>query len=394
MPTQICVIVHSYFPEDVRVRKEVEALVEAGHEVDVVALRLPGQRPRENVRGAEVWRLPVRRERTRGLVAYLGEYAGGFTGAAAFVASRFLWRRYDIVHVHNPPDFLVLAALPEKLLGAKLFFDIHDMVPDFFASRFGIRQQWILRWLERIERMATRLADAVITVHEDYRSILMQKGVPGGKIVVVMNAADARVFAKERIGRVERPRDGTFRLIYNGLLTDRYGVDLIVDAAARLRGKIPGLRVDLFGEGPLWNDLERRIENEDLGDVVGLHRKVPIERIPKLLMQADVCVAPNRSDAFMQYALNTKLMEAAALGRALIVARTHTVARYFDESMVEFVEPGSADSLADAVWKLYRNPKRREAIASAIARFDREHNWARQKQELLALVERRTGSRR
>ena len=58
-------------------------------------------------------------------------------------------RRYAIVQVHNPPDFLLLAALGPRLLGARMILDVHDLAPDMFNMRFGGRRgaataEWIL----------------------------------------------------------------------------------------------------------------------------------------------------------------------------------------------------------------------------------------------------------
>ena len=44
--------------------------------------------------------------------------------------------RYDVIHIHNMPDFLVFAAWYPKLTGAKLILDIHDVVPELFANKF------------------------------------------------------------------------------------------------------------------------------------------------------------------------------------------------------------------------------------------------------------------
>ena len=58
-------------------------------------------------------------------------------------------RRFDVVHLHNPPDFLIVAALVPKLLGARVIFDVHDLSPEMFAMRFG-------------DRAGARLADRVL----------------------------------------------------------------------------------------------------------------------------------------------------------------------------------------------------------------------------------------
>ena len=64
----------------------------------------------------------------------------GFTFLASFRAALLaVDRRYDVVHVNNPPDFLIVSAFVPKLLGARVIFDVHDLAPDMFAMRFGRR---------------------------------------------------------------------------------------------------------------------------------------------------------------------------------------------------------------------------------------------------------------
>ena len=58
------------------------------------------------------------------------------TAQASLLAVR---RRYRVVHIHNPPDFLIMAAAVPRLLGAKVIFDVHDLSDDMFAMRFGSR---------------------------------------------------------------------------------------------------------------------------------------------------------------------------------------------------------------------------------------------------------------
>ena len=103
-------ILHGFFPTEVRVAAEVRAAVAAGFEVDVIALRDEGQEPTGTAEGARYFRLPVDHVHGSGLGAMLKEYLG-FTALSTVKAARLaLRRRYDVVQVHNPPDFLVVAA--------------------------------------------------------------------------------------------------------------------------------------------------------------------------------------------------------------------------------------------------------------------------------------------
>ena len=72
---RICVIRQGFFPLDTRVRREVHALVSAGHEVDVICVRRPGQPRWERTGGVTVYRLPLPLRRSDGRGRYLVQYA-------------------------------------------------------------------------------------------------------------------------------------------------------------------------------------------------------------------------------------------------------------------------------------------------------------------------------
>ena len=118
--------------------------------------------------GVRVFRLPFSHRRGAGVPLVVWEYFGFTAMATLKVAARMMHRRYDVVQVHNPPDFLILASVLPRLLGAKVVLDIHDLSPDMFAMRFKGRKGAVLadQVLRLIERLATRFANVIITVHE------------------------------------------------------------------------------------------------------------------------------------------------------------------------------------------------------------------------------------
>ena len=50
---------------------------------------------------------------------------------------RHVKARYQLIHVHSVPDFLVFAAWFPKLTGAKIILDIHDLLPELYAGKYG-----------------------------------------------------------------------------------------------------------------------------------------------------------------------------------------------------------------------------------------------------------------
>src|SRR5439155_23006862 len=119
-----------------RVAREAAVALAEGYEVDVVAMRRGGERTCELVDGVRVIRLPLSHRRGRGLAVLALEYAAFSIAASIRVALLHARRRYDVVHVHNPPDFLVAAALVPKVFGARVVFDVHDLSTHMFGARF------------------------------------------------------------------------------------------------------------------------------------------------------------------------------------------------------------------------------------------------------------------
>ena len=110
-------VVHAYYEEDPRVRREAEAVVASGRDVDVFALRREGFDREGMLDGVRVHRLDVQRHQGAGIGTYLLEYAE-FAARALWALTRAHRRRhYALAQVASIPDALVFAALPLRLIG-------------------------------------------------------------------------------------------------------------------------------------------------------------------------------------------------------------------------------------------------------------------------------------
>ena len=88
-------------------------------------------------------RLQKRAAREKSKFTYLCEAAIVFRPVPDCFDQRADREPYDLIHVHSVPDFEVFAALWPKLRGSKIILDIHDIIPEFYASKFGIGPQTI-----------------------------------------------------------------------------------------------------------------------------------------------------------------------------------------------------------------------------------------------------------
>ena len=388
-----CMVVHNHYPfGETRVQREAEALVRHGYHVDVLCLRGKTETTTELCSGVRVIRLPVRYKNHDWVGGKFLEYLRFFLLAMVKLTHLHVQRPYDTVQLHNLPDFLVFAAWVPKLLGACIILDLHDLMPEFYQARFEEDDNRLpVRLLCLQEKLSCGYADHVITVSELWRQTLISRGVPAEKCSVVMNVADPSVFHQsEELEGEQRGGDG-LRLIYHGILTYRYGMDLALRAVAKVRHEIPNVHLTIHGHpaGELYPTLVALAEELDLlGKNVHFSTELlPLDQLPDLIRSADVGLVPYRRDVFTDGIVPTKLMEYAALGMPAIAARTTAIETYFEDTMVEFFAPGDIDDLARCILGLYSDPERLAELARGADRFNQRYNWAELADEYVTLVD-------
>lgn len=382
---RLLMIVHDYVPEETRVIAEARAAVVAGFAVDVLALRGKDEAAQETIDGVNVLRLPVAHKHGGGKRALISEFLN-FTARSAFKAASLSRAHvYDVVEVHNPPDFLVLSAVIPMLRGAKSIFDVHDLTPDMYMMRFENQAGGLLdRALRLVELVAARASDAVLTVHEPYRQELAAHGVPLEKISIVMNSLDEGLLP-EQLESVSSP--DVFRVVYHGTVTPHYGVDLLVEAVALARAEIPNLRLEIYGGGDALTDVQARVKRLGLEDVVQIvPRFIPQEEVLRHVIGASVGVVPNRPTRLNRFALSTKLLEYAALGIPIVSADLPTIREHFSAEEVWFFEPGSAESAARALVAVAADPAAASQRAEAARDRYEAYRWQRSAQVFTELL--------
>jgi glycosyltransferase involved in cell wall biosynthesis len=391
-PRRIAIVVHAVVPGDPRVRRQSDALIEAGYEVDVICLRGRDEAAVERDGALRTIRLPV--DRTfGGLGGHLAEYLAFAALAAWRLAREHRSRRYDLVQVATVPDFLIFAALPEKLAGVPLLLDLHEDMPAFFRDRFpGRGWQLLLPAVIATTKASAAFADALITVHEPLRQLSIGRGVPPEKIGVVMNSADGRLFDPMRHERRPFMADGRLRLIHHSNLQRIYGLDSAIDALAWLDPAIDW-QLDVYGDGPWRARVEAAIARTGRPERVHLHGRVPLEELPARLSASDIALVPSVREPYLDYSLSTKLMECAAMGVPTVATRLPTFRHHFSDDAVRYVA-GGPDALARAIESLVAHPEEATAMGLEMQRQAAAYDWEVQRARYLGIVQGLLKSRR
>ena len=378
-------VVHAYYPlGEPRVQREAAAARDLGFEVTVLCLRADREPARERLEGVHVRRVRLRHRRGAGLAVMLFEYLAFCSLASMWLGTQSVRRPFDVVHFHNPPDFLAVAGLLPRARGSKLILDVHDLSSHMFAVRVaGALGSLVSKTLIWMERLAGRSVDKVITVHEPYRQELIRHGVPQNQVRVVMNSVDEAILRKAAGMRPLIERKAKFRAAYHGTLTSWYGTDLMVAAVAQLRAE--GLDIDgvILGDGDQLPSLKEQLIRTGLNDRLHLSsRYVPIESALATVATADCGVIPNRPSQINRFALSSKLFEYVALGIPVVVSRLETLATHFGPDEVTFFDPGNVASLAAGLRWVYHHPDAARAKAARARERARQYGWSQGRAEL------------
>ncbi len=160
-------------------------------------------------------------------------------------------RKFDIVHIHNMPDILVVAGLISKWLGAALVLDVHDPMVELFQVNYNVKEAgFMIRILKIQERISYKFANCLITVsHQMSENIAQKIGCNKDDITVVQNLPDLDIFPiKNNVTRWPRNKN-QFVVLYSGTVTEHYCLDIAVKAIAIVSKKIPNILLRILGEG-------------------------------------------------------------------------------------------------------------------------------------------------
>jgi glycosyltransferase involved in cell wall biosynthesis len=381
---RIGMVAYTFYEEDNRVRRYAETLAQRGDRVDVIALRRQGRLQRDVMNGVNVYRLQRRTVNEKGKFTYLVKLFLFFVRSMFFLTREHLRNRYDVIHVHSVPDFEVFAALIPKLLGAKIILDIHDIVPEFYVSKFNSSQDSItFRLLVHIERLSIAFSDHVIAANDIWKDRLVQRSVKAGKCTTMLNFPDTSLFHRQGRHR----SDDKFIILYPGTLNYHQGIDIAVRAFSRIRQKAPQAEFHIFGEGDQQVILKSLIAELGLQDKVFLKGSIPIEDIGSVIENADLGVVPKRKNNFGDEAFSTKIFEFMVLGVPIIVPNTTIDRFYFNDSVVKFFSANDEENLADAILLLINDSDLRQTLVNNANEFVKKYTWNENKQGYLDLVD-------
>jgi glycosyltransferase involved in cell wall biosynthesis len=266
----------------------------------------------------------------------------------------------DVVVAETPPLFLAGAAIPyARGKRAGLVLHVADLWPDSAIELGALRNRAAIGAARAMERSAYRAAAAIVCPTEGIAERLAGRPEAAEKVRRIPPSVDVGRFDPAPRGAGDAP----FRFLYAGTVGMAQGVETLVEAAARLDGE--PVEVVIAGDGADAPELRERLGGGGSGSVrmVGA---VPHAEVPGLYEGAQAAVVLLRDRPLFHGALPTKMLEAMAAGRPLVLSASGEAARLVERAGCGVVVPPERPAeLADALLELSRDPARAERMGAA-----------------------------
>jgi glycosyltransferase involved in cell wall biosynthesis len=319
-------------------------------------------------------------------LGYFIEYGYAVTMIAVLTLWVAVRRGFDVIHAHNPPDFLVVIGGFWRLFGKKFIFDQHDISPDMYMSRFSEPgNRLVHKLLLFFERLSCRWANHTIATNDSYKRLQVERcGIPAKRVTVVRNGPEAwhlQDIEPELSIRGEEPNV----IGYVGVMGHQDGIDYLLRALGILRHDFgrSDWRCVIMGTGPAMDDLRCIARDCGIANMVTFTGWIDYEKVPRHIAATDICVVPDPSNDYNDRSTIVKLMEYMAQAKP-VVAFDLPEHRVTAGDTALYAKPNDEREFARQLLRLMEDRELRQRLGAAgRQRLIENFTWKHQESRLL-----------
>jgi len=386
-----CVIVVENLPVplDRRVWQEAQALRDAGWRVSVICPKTEKYPLAfEVIDDISIYRHPLPLE-ARGKFGFILEYLSALFHECRLLAKIAFKPGFDVIQVCNPPDLLFLNALPYKLFGKRLVFDLHDLCPELLEAKFG-RRPLLRSVLLGAELLTVKAADQVVCANDTYRDIAMARDHRRPEDVEVVYSIPRSGFVRRVAPNPALRRDAHVVLGYVGVIADQDGVDHLVRMVHCLVKDFGrrDVRAVVVGDGPARQSASDLADRLGLSDTIAFTGYLSGDELMAALSAFDIGIIPDPVNPYNDAISMNKVFEYSALGVPSVAYPLSETKRLLGAS-ARYADEATPIGLARACLALIDDDEARLACgraAKAIA--DERFSWAREREKYVAAYAR------
>lgn len=391
---------HYYTPEGnapaTRVSALCERWVKAGHDVTVVTCppNVPNgvvydgyrnERISEVINVVKVERVKLYIAANKGAVKRMFNFVSYFL--KALIAALRL-PTPDVVIATSPQIFCGYAGVwYKRIRRVPLVIEIRDIWPESMGA-VGANIPKFAYWaLEKIEKAMYRTCDKLVTVGEGYKDRLMEKGVPGEKMSIVMNGTDLSVYKPQPKNDALLKKyglKGKFVVSYIGTVGMACGLDVVLDAAKEVPDNVMFVVV---GDGAHRTQLEGEAKKRHLENVIFTGRQ-PKAAMPAWVSSSDANLVHLRKMELFTTVMPSKIFESAGCKRPIIMGVDGYAKKLVMDAKAGLdMKPGDAESLVECVKTLVADPELCRTLGeNAYSNIALVHNRDRQADDYLEIL--------
>jgi len=391
-PVRVLMVVENFpYMSDPRVRNESRTLAANGYKVSVICPAKGSEPWHEVADGVSIYRFWHPH-----FGGHLVEYSYALMAIAALTLLVLVREGFDVVHVANPPDYLVPLCAVYRILGKLIIYDQHDLCPELYVAKFG-ENRFICRLLLWLEKLSYHLADHVIIPNESYKKVALRRGgLQQSKLTVVRNGPERKNVSTNDIDLELRKKASTV-IAYAGVIASQDGVDYLCRALKYLRCTLAqeDFHCVIIGDGAAlqsMKELSREIQVDEKICFAGwVSDPQPYARY---LSTADICVAPEPANDYNNRSTFVKILEYMALGKP-IVAFDLFETRRSAEGAALYARPNDAQDFAKKLSILIANPRLRQSMGEyGRLRVNSQMAWKYSAPNLLSVYHKVLGKSR
>lgn len=380
------------YPPDIRLDKEIRSLIEAGHNLFVLAECRDGESNRENVEGAITDRYapPSPFRRRLDWLRFQTSFKSSFWKNRI---RKFVNRNnIDILHVHDLPLVRTTIELAQEV-NIPVVADLHENYPaakQLWSETSRDPLVWFgddyRRW-QRYEKMILPLANKVITVVDEAAERLQDSNIVSSEnMTVIMNVEERKWF--DTLTTANVIEDNTVRIVYVGGVRPHRGLDEVIKALVELKEHDLILKI-IGAKGAYAKELQEITENLGIADKIDLVPWRPLEEVPNTIMECDIGIIPHHKHAHTDATIPHKLFQYMLGRKPVIVSNCKPLERIVKETKSGLVfESGNISNLAARIDELYRDAELRKTLGynGRIAASE-DYSWEVEGQKLVKLYE-------
>jgi len=335
------------FPPDIRVEKEIKALVAAGHEVFVLSPKYKS----DSVASEFMPKLGATVDRVV-LGAVAGRYLANAWRAITMFDTRWLEvtrnfvdrHQLEVLHVHDLFTVPVILQVGKEK-GIPVVADLHENMPAAMRAERSTYPLWKrllmgtlynYRWMQYNEARALKKCAAVVVVVPEAAERLLLYGIPQSRIHVISNTEDETTFQfkpEQANFSIREQYNDKIVVSYIGGIGVHRGLDTTLKAMPYIIQDLPNIHFLIVGADPKSKAvIEKMVTELNIGAYVEVLSWQPFHKVNSYVMASDVCLVPHNDFEHTQTTIPHKLFQYMICGKPVLVSDCKPLKRIVEQA--------------------------------------------------------------